>query len=57
MEFCFSIFWCRLGDSEESCGASFWVVELVQEDLFESVELDYLLLVVDLMAGEEQLHF
>ena len=38
-------------------GASFRVVELVWEDLVEGVELGSLLLDVDYMAGEKQLHF
>jgi hypothetical protein len=38
-------------------GASFRVVELVWEDLVQGVELGSLLLDVDYMVGEKQLHF
>uniref|UniRef100_A0A2N9GYI8 Reverse transcriptase zinc-binding domain-containing protein n=1 Tax=Fagus sylvatica TaxID=28930 RepID=A0A2N9GYI8_FAGSY len=53
MEFCFPIFWHRLGVSGSNYGASFWVVELVWKDFFRGVELGYLLLDVDNMAGEK----
>ena len=53
MEFCFPIFWHRLGVSGSNYGASFWVVELVWKDFFGGVELGYLLLDVDNMAGEK----